>query len=119
MFFSNRGSNDVSQSPRDAQPTEREMEQALSEAVAEHARRLSPGIQDACQAILETHRGRPSHEIVPELRSAFAERWIDPGLADGFAGLIAAGVRVVLSPPAAAPAPAPLAPPYRLRSLSA
>jgi hypothetical protein len=107
----------VSQSPRDAQPTEREMEQALSEAVAEHARRLSPGIQDACQAILETHRGRPSHEIVPELRNAFADRWIDPGLAEGFAEFIAAGVRVVLSPPAAAPAP--LAPPYRLRSLSA
>ena len=97
------------------------MEQALSEAVAEHARRLSPGIQDACQAILETHRGRPSHEIVPELRNAFADRWIDPGLAEGFAEFIAAGVRVVLSPPAAAPAPAPapLAPPYRLRSLSA
>jgi hypothetical protein len=98
------------------------MEQALREAVAEHARRLSPGIQDACQAVFETHRGRPPHEIVPELRSAFAERWIDPGLAEGFAELIAAGVRVVLSPPAAAqaaPASAPLVPPYRLRSLTA
>ena len=95
------------------------MEQALREAVAEHARRLSPGIQDAVQAIFETHRGRPSHEIVPELRSALAERWIDPGLAEGFAEFIAAGVRVVLSPPAATPAPAPLLPPYRLRCLSA
>ena len=117
MPFPNRGSNDVSPSPRDEHPTQREMEQALSVAVAEHARSLSPGIQDACQAILETHRGRPLHEIVPELRNAFADRWIDPGLAEGFAEFIAAGVRVVLSPPAATPAP--LAPPCRLRSLSA
>jgi hypothetical protein len=97
------------------------MEQALSEAVAAHARRLSPSIQDACQAVFETHRGRPQHEIVPELRSAFAERWIDPGLAEGFAEFIAADVRVVLSPPAATTAaePTPLVPPYRLRCLSA
>jgi hypothetical protein len=97
------------------------MEQALSEAVAAHARRLSAGIQDACQAVLETHCSRPRHEIVPELRGAFAERWIDPALAEGFAELIAAGVRVALSPPAAAPTPAPtpLVPPHRLRCLSA
>jgi hypothetical protein len=97
------------------------MEQALSEAVAAHARHLSSGIQDACQAVLETHRGRPRHEIVRELRNAFAERLIDPGLAEGFAELIAAGVRVVLSPPAPTPTPAPtpLVPPYRLRCLSA
>ena len=109
----------MSPSPRDEHPTQREVEQALSEAVAEHAKRLSSAIQEACQAILETHRGRPPYEIEPELRRAFAERWIDPGLAEGFVELIAAGVRVVLSPPAAAAAPAPLPTPYRLRSLSA
>jgi len=95
------------------------MEQALAEAVAEHAKHLSPCIQDACQAILETHRGRPSREIVPELRSAFAERLIDPCLAEGFAKLIAAGVCVMFSPPAPAPAPAALPAPYRLHSLTA
>ena len=111
--------NDVSVMPNDAQPTEREMERALTEAVADHARRLSPGLQEACQAIFETHRGRPSHEVVPELRSAFAERLIDPGLADGFAEFIAAGVRVVLSPPTSAPAAEPPFPRRRLRSVTA
>ena len=86
----------------DAPPSEREMELALRQAIAEQARRLLASIQDACQSIWETHRGRPLQEIAPALRAAFAQRWIDPNLADGFAGFIAAGKRVALRPRVAA-----------------
>ncbi|MGZ4199754.1 MAG: hypothetical protein ACXVP1_06160 [Thermoleophilia bacterium] len=82
----------------DAPPSESEMESALRQAIAEQARRLVASIQDACQSIWETHRGRPVQEIAPALRAAFAQRWIDPNLADGFAGYIAAGKRVALRP---------------------
>lgn len=82
----------------DAQPSEQEMELALSQAIAEQAKRLFASIQDACQSIWETHSGRPVQEIAPALRAAFAQRWIDPNLADGFAGYIAAGKRVALRP---------------------
>ncbi len=82
----------------DSPLSEREIELALSQAVAEQAKGLLAAIQDACQSIWETHRGRPIQEIGPELRLAFAQRRIDPGLADGFAGFIAAGTRLALRP---------------------
>ena len=85
--------------PRDdRQPSEGEMQLALSEAIGEQARRLVASIQDACQSIWETHQGHPVQEIAPALRAAFAQRFIDPALAAGFAGFIAAGRRVALRP---------------------
>jgi len=82
----------------DGQPSDHEMQLALSRAIGEQARRLVASMQDACQSIWETHQGRPVQEIAPALRAAFAQRFIDPALADGFAGLIAAGKRVALRP---------------------
>ena len=78
------------------QPTERDIEAALSQAIAAQAQRMLAAIQEACRSIWETHRGRPVEEIVPLLRDAFAQRWVDPSLADTFAGFIAAGKQVAI-----------------------
>lgn len=86
----------------DSQPGEREMQPALSRAVAKQAGRLLASIRDACQSIWETHRDRPLQEIATALRAAFAERWIDPDLTDVFAGFIAAGRRLAPRPRIAA-----------------
>ncbi|HMK91384.1 MAG TPA: hypothetical protein VK576_00145 [Thermoleophilia bacterium] len=77
-------------------PSDHEVEQALSQAVADQARRLLAAIQDACRSIGETHLGRPVEEVTPLLRDAFAQRYVDPALADTFARFIAAGKQVAI-----------------------
>ena len=77
-------------------PSDHEVEQALSRAIADQARRLVAAIQEACQSIGQTHLGRPLEEVTPLLRDAFAQRYVDPSLADTFAPFIAAGKQVAI-----------------------
>jgi hypothetical protein len=77
-----------------SEPGEHEIQQALTQAIQAQAQRMLGAIQEACQSIWETHRGRPVEEITPLLRDALAQRWVDPSLAERFAGFIAAGKQV-------------------------
>lgn len=73
---------------------EDEVRQALQQALAEQAQRMLAAIQDACQSVWETQRGRTVEQITPLLRDAFAQRYVDPALADRFARFIADGKQV-------------------------